>query len=466
MGLDGNFERDETSIDEIYESLKKKLPDTFDRNIVMAGSQKRKLRSPHEISREKVKGRWESNVFIPDDDYVNSNYNPQKLTFAQIKKKIYSEYGIKFEGIPFTSGVADFSSVSLADISIEELLFKAKDITHEEFVKLSFNPIQKAKLLYEVFTKDGRDQRNSNFHIADMITAERQIPIPGLPQGYNATQLAAWRGEHQFSWDEQLESGYHLVPSVIHDIVSHTGVVSVSRNAIAYLEKERQINGTCDKRFCIDEYEAPTNISGYVRYASTFRLIRKKGEVKMAKRKILSRGANIERHHGGDSDSIDTEAIRGGIGEDAEKKKKLEKLGEEFIGDKAKLEAEMDKVERSSISASDKKAILKELKSAIEALQEQYDTEVQEPYDELQEDMEEQIETAEEGMEEMQEQADSMRNVSMDASGTDASVAADAADEKKQEFKKIKQEAVAQLRVQIETANRQRRSIRANRKGN
>ena len=237
-GLDGLFTsigKTDATIEEIYASLEKSLPDTFDKEIVIAGSQKRKLRSPSEISKGQVKGEWNDNTFIPDDNYINPNFNPQKHTVAQIKERLHSDYGIKFDGIPFINGVADFSSISLANISIEDFLFKAKGIIREQFVKLGFNPTKKTELLYEVFIKNEKDKRNVNFHIADTIAAERQIPIPGLPQGYTARQLSDWRSEHHFSWDEQLESGYHLVPSVIHDIVSHTGVVSVSKHAKPYI---------------------------------------------------------------------------------------------------------------------------------------------------------------------------------------------------------------------------------------
>ncbi len=355
----------------------------------------------------------------------------------------------------------------MADISLEEILFKSKHITHEQFIELGFHPAEKTKLLYEVFHENEKDQRNKNFQLADEIAAQKKIKIQGLEDGYTADDLAHWREEHGFSWDEQLGSGYHLVPSVIHDIVSHTGVVSVSKNAKKYLDELEQRKKTGDfTKYCIDESEAPINLQECAAYhykVKTGKKVgtKKRGGIKMAKKLIKTRGANIERHH-----DIDTAKIKGNIDEDAKKKKEIEELGEDFIHDKAKLVAQIDKIENSNISASDKKAILEELKAAIEAVEEQYDEDVEKKYEEVQEDMEEQIETAEEGIEEMQEQADSMRQISMDASNTDATDAAKAAETKKREFERIKQDAVAELRAQIETANAQRRRVRANRRGN
>lgn len=467
-GLDGNFTN--PSIDEIYESLKKKLPNTFDRETVIAGSQKRKLRSPCEISKGKVKGRWDGRVFIPDDDYVNSNYNPQKLTVAQIKEKLYSDYGIKFEGIPFTNGVADFSSVSLIDISIDEFLFKAKGITHKKFVELSFKPIQKAKLLYEVFAKNGKDQRGVNFHIADLITAERQIPIPGLPQGYAAKQLADWRGKHKFSWDEQLESGYHLVPSVIHDIASHTGVVSVSKNAIAYLRKHRQNNNGDSKLYIdysIDECEAPINMGEYINFSSTFKRTRKKGAVKMAKSKIKTRGHQFDRHHGGDGGTdvdsgLDSGVIANNVNEYTESMQELYELGQKFEIDKANLEKEFQEIQALPLSNREKIALLQKLKYKVEKVKKEYDESVKKVHEKIQKAMEEQIRKMETAIEIWKQQADSMRNVTMEATTEDMSDVADIADERRESLEQMRQDNLKFLQEQLERMNQQSQNINGN----
>lgn len=71
--------------------------------------------------------------------------------------------------------------------------------------------------------------------------------------------------------------GFHLVPSVIHDIISHTGVVSVSKNAFKYIVKRNQPKNDNDPRYytdySIDESEAPTNMEGYRKYASSYFLL-------------------------------------------------------------------------------------------------------------------------------------------------------------------------------------------------
>ena len=56
----------------------------------------------------------------------------------------------------------------------------------------------------------------------------------------------------------------------------------------------------------------------------------------------------------------------------------LHELGEKFVSDKAKIEAEIEKVENSGISEQDKKKLIDQLESALSYLQDQYVLEVTE----------------------------------------------------------------------------------------
>lgn len=182
------------------------------------------------------------------------------MTIGQIKKFLYEEYEITLTGIPYINGVADFSSISVAHISTDDIVIKALGISPSKFNSLS--TISKLNLYKKVFGEaDGKKKRNSNFDIADEIAASRQIPIPGLPEGYTATQLKKWRETHHFSWDEQLYGGYNLVPSVIHGNLSHTGLVSVITNAYRYLKRRKKAMKRQPEQFYCSEENAVTSIT-------------------------------------------------------------------------------------------------------------------------------------------------------------------------------------------------------------
>lgn len=131
----------------------------------------------------------------------------------------------------------------------------------------------------------------------------------------------------------------------------------------------------------------------------------------------------------------------------------LEKLGEKFISDKNAIEAEIEKVRRAKISDADKKKLIEDLEALIAAIQEQYEQDVAAEQAKLQEEIGEQTEIMQEVANELDEQSSSFRGVKMDAASTDASAAADTADERKREFEKMKSDSVAKLNAKIWAAN-------------
>lgn len=139
---------------------------------------------------------------------------------------------------------------------------------------------------------------------------------------------------------------------------------------------------------------------------------------------------------------------------------RLHELGEKFVSDKAKIEAEIEKVENSGISEQDKKKLIDQLESALSYLQDQYDLEVTEERERLQQELESQILDMQDAADEMEKQADSLREVHMEAASVDTSAAADAADEKKEEFENMKREYAEKLKLQMEQAEMQQRNIR------
>lgn len=165
---------------------------------------------PKELGPSKeVRGIWKDQVFYASDDFIPKQFNSSGRTFGQIRQELSATYGITFDGISYANGYPDFSCVSIAQLGLYEIVAarEAKD----GFVNL------------DTVFKD----RDKNFDTADQLAADKQLAIPGLKPGYSAQELAKWRQEKQFSWEESYTNGYLLVPSVVHGNLSHTGLVSV-----------------------------------------------------------------------------------------------------------------------------------------------------------------------------------------------------------------------------------------------
>lgn len=234
------------------------LPSTTDREISLAGAEIRKMRSPKEGTR----GRWQDTVFFLEDSFVPKKYNPENLTVGEIKQQLSELFGIQVDGIPFTNGVADFSSISIASISTADIVMRKKGISQSNFDRLE--PLDRTKLLNEVFTPERKD----NYKIADQIVAERQLPIPNLAPGYTADDLEDWRekGKIKFTWDEQINGGYNLIPSIIHESIAHTGLVQSPSRAVEYFERRKKDS---PEKYSWDEAEASISITEFLEKNAT-----------------------------------------------------------------------------------------------------------------------------------------------------------------------------------------------------
>ena len=258
----GGVPQNQQYVADTLADLEAGLPDTFDREMVMAGSQGRKLNSPAtETSSGTARGTWSGTTFTLDDDYVPEKYNDEGLTVGQIKSKLRDDYGIEVSGIPYVDGVADFSGISVANIPTADIVMKSTGMSTEEYASLSQR--DRTEVFQSVFSDvtDGKSKREHNFEFADQLAAERKIPIPGLPDGYTATDLKKWRSEHKFSWDEQINGGYNLVPTIIHGNVSHTGLVSTSGSAYTYLKERDEDLRLHPEKYSWDDEDAPISIS-------------------------------------------------------------------------------------------------------------------------------------------------------------------------------------------------------------
>lgn len=158
-------------------------------------------------------GQWQENVFFPDKNAIPTVFNPHKRTFGQIIENFEKKFGISFTGIPFTKdGIADFSGIAIAQVPAEDII----EAYYPGLVDMSAMNYQK------VFKN-----RSANLQLADEFAAARQLPIPGLPMPYDLDDLAQWRKDNLFTWEESPIYGYLLVPAEIHDNISHSGLVAI-----------------------------------------------------------------------------------------------------------------------------------------------------------------------------------------------------------------------------------------------
>ena len=229
------FPENQQYVADVLSDLEKGMSEYTDREMFMAGSEVRKPRAPRTTtSSGEKRGMWKESVFVLDDDYVPDYMNEQHLTVAEIKQDLKKRFDLDFEGIPYSHGAADFSSLSVASISAKDIVMRATGMTSAKYDQMG--PHERTSLFSTVFDKSRREK---NFALADQIAAERQLPIPGFPPPYTAKDLAEWRSDpaHRFTWDEQISGGYNLVPTIIHGNVPHTGLVSSSTNAEEYFQK-------------------------------------------------------------------------------------------------------------------------------------------------------------------------------------------------------------------------------------
>lgn len=236
---------------ETINSMAKGMEQTLNKEFVLAGAQKRKLRTPKENGNNGVvKGYWEGNVYFLEDQFMPSLKNTDNKTVAEIKYDLKKKYAIDFKGIPYYKGIADFSSISIANVKVIEII-TALGISEDDYKSLETN--EKSALLEKVFKDRNRE---INFKIADKIAAEKQIPIPALESGYTGEDLGKWRKDNHFTWDEQLHEGYQLVPTIVHANIPHTGLVGTAKQTKRYLDHwEKELKEEPNK-YNFDEKEA------------------------------------------------------------------------------------------------------------------------------------------------------------------------------------------------------------------
>ena len=237
----------------------------IDRQDSMLGREEKRKRIPSEKTKYGIeKGRWNGNKYYFSDDYIpnDKKLNPDGKTMRDIKQALYKDYGLKVGGISFENDEMDLSDCALVKISYEDVMERAViKMSKEEKRKFQLEGMtdqeRRLKKLQAVFC---RERRSANFQIADELLAIKQIPFPGLICPYTADQVAEWRQERGFSWDEQVAKGYLLVPTIIHRQLVHIGLVGISESAIENYRKQQESLKDNPKTYAFSEEEAPISI--------------------------------------------------------------------------------------------------------------------------------------------------------------------------------------------------------------
>ena len=156
----------------------------------------------------------------------------------------------------------------------------------------------------------------------------------------------------------------------------------------------------------------------------------------------------------------DGTSIRPPIEPPVEDGENLQEEGEKFVRDKEQLEQALDTVENARISDADKQALKEELYRAIESLQDQYETDVEDKETELEEAFEEAIDEMQDAADELGRQAEDLSSIKMEVSKTDASDAAEVARKEQAEFEAMMADANQKLDLQIQQMNMIRQNVR------
>ena len=426
----------------VMENLDANLSKTINKEIVLAGALERKARLPEKFDGEHIRGDWDEKVFFLNDDFVPKLFNPEKLSIKDIKQELKEKYEITLDGISYYDNIADFSSISVANVSTEEMFMKIRNMPKKRYDKMK--TIKKVKNFSKIFTSK---RRSENFIIADGIAAENKIKIPGLPDGYTRKQLTKWRKKNKFTWDEQLNGGYLLVPSVIHSCLAHTGLVSTSENAYKNLNKHYKMVKKHPQSVCWNESIAPITIGELQSYSQNKK---RKGVQKNMK---MSRSIDIDHPH-----NIDT--VNKGALDAVNKIDGYNNLGEKYLAEKEMIEKQIEKVNNAEIPQVNKDSMIALLNSKMKEIQTEFYDNVEKKKQEQEEVLQEYIDAMREFEQGFNKQKEELEDMDFDASSVDVSDAIKDAEKNATTLNTMKTQYTEKLRLQMEQAQLQNTQIR------
>jgi hypothetical protein len=296
-----------------------------------------------------------------------------RLTVKEIKNDLKNEYNINLNGIKYDGGLADYSSISVAHISTKEIVMRAQNLTEENYKKIMYGYLKPDSKDYERYQlqqimKDTfhAKKRTINFKYADMIAAEKGIKIPGLKEGYTWKELETWRDENKFTWDEQLSNGYNLVPSIIHNNLSHSGLVSNSKNAYFVLKDPNMYYcSEDDASISIKELKTRVNKNN-------------KGDVFNMGRKLLRSREKDTRFYSKEIEAPSTQEIGKEVNDCIKLTNRLDDVVKEYAMQRDEIIERREYVENLNVPIEDKEQLLKDLEDLLKRLYEKYEHRIRE----------------------------------------------------------------------------------------
>lgn len=414
-------------IDKIITKVDSEVDELREKNLVNIAKEFRSLNHPDSV-KHLERGYWQGSRFIFDDNFVPKNANNEKRTIKQIKHDLHNSFKIDLDEINFEYGVADMSKLSICNISLEDIIKNVNDLSYDDCKSLiapdKYVP-DYLKYLSNTITKE---RREANFYIADKIAAELQLPIPGLKEGYTKKELTTWRKAHNFSWHEQVNKGYLLVPSVIHSNIPHIGAVGILKYSYDYMEKDDYGEYKYKRKF-VDEEESIISISELYK--------KNKGGKNMAYKQVYTRGMKPGQH--GFDENIDH-------GLDP-----LIESGERYLADKKAIEKEIEKIkDRNFVDDDHKKEMISLLESKLEILKYQFEEKIVEKAGIINKEIDENNNFLEKSIEEQDSISKELSNLEMTEGNIDFADSVEMVEEKKAAFEKQRHESIEKQKLRNE----------------
>lgn len=176
----------------------------------------------------------------------------------------------------------------------------------------------------------------------------------------------------------------------------------------------------------------------------------------MPRKLIKSNGVNIERAHSYEEIDHETDSKISEIDDS------IRYLGGKFENEKAAIERDMQDLEEANVSDDDKILIREALQKQLDETRRQYDDQITKLIEIRQREVESLLNEMQDSADEFGETAENLRSETLEATGDDLGEAADAADEKKEQFQQMKEDYAQQLQIRVQQAEQQRRNMMSN----
>lgn len=149
------------------------------------------------------------------------------------------------------------------------------------------------------------------------------------------------------------------------------------------------------------------------------------------------------------------------LGGKIKESQEIQKLGTKFENDKRTLEARLERVKKINLDRSEKSALIAEIQSKIDELQQQYEQDVIAEQERIESELNEVTDQMDEAMAELDEETSAFRSMRMEAA-TDVTLdsVSDATAEERRRMQELKQNALQSINEINQALQSQHNNIR------